>query len=613
MVPCTPPKNGSKDMHTQRVPMARATLLGVLFLVAGLPALASPSGTPGAAFTDFTGPFAIGNWTLVETPAAGGGVSTSPGPPLELYLVGGNSAVAATSDFQITVPADGTIQFDWGFESLDLACWDEGGYAVNGAYLRLACNGSGIGYFSGTASVPVSSGDLFAFRVITQDGAEEPGTLGVTGFQFQALGPAVIGLDATSLSASLATDTQQTLPVTMTNLGGQALAWQVIEAEAARRPGYVARGPVPAGHPVVRSAAECARYQHHAGAEPEGYALHCLQPQPAAVPAGVIIGGSDSLAYVLDVGFVSDNFAVHALDDFPGQTVLGANPRSIYAMDFDALGASLYAIDTMSRELGTISLLDGSFVPHALLSGVAAGENVSGLTIDPASGAAWISGIADGSGMTLYSLDLATGFATPIGTDPERFLMIDIAIGPQGVMYGHDIATDAIYTIDVATAQATLVGATGLDASFAQGMDFDNSDGTLYAYMYRGGGNNDYGTIDLATGAFTALSTNSPTGEFEGAIRSTLDGAPACESPSEVSWLSVAPMAGTLSPSASQAISVTVSAAGLSPGVYSANLCVRGSQPITLPVVLPVELTVFTQVCLFADGFESGGDGSCGP
>jgi hypothetical protein len=48
-------------------------------------------------------------------------------------------------------------------------------------------------------------------------------------------------------------------------------------------------------------------------------------------------------------------------------------------------------------------------------------------------------------------------------------------------------------------------------------MDFDNGTGTLYAWTYQGGGANQYGTIDLATGALTPLSIDDPFGEFEGA------------------------------------------------------------------------------------------------
>lgn len=279
---------------------------------------------------------------------------------------------------------------------------------------------------------------------------------------------------------------------------------------------------VSSGEEVVTSAEQCAQFENYAGAEPEGYAQYCIEE---VAPAPWVRSDLDpgDVAYAQDIGFVSDNFVVHAQNDFPGQTPIGPNTRPLFAMDFDPTGTTLYAIDNTSRELGTYDLTTGAFTPIAVVSGIPAADNMSGLTIDPATGAAWVSGLS-ASGMTLYSFDLTTATATVIGSDATTPLMIDIAIGPQGVMYGHEIGTDSIYTIDTTTGLATLVGPTGVNSNFAQGMDFDNADGTLYAYTYQGGGANQYGTINLATGALTPLAASNPQGEFEGASQTTMGG-----------------------------------------------------------------------------------------
>jgi hypothetical protein len=91
-------------------------------------------------------------------------------------------------------------------------------------------------------------------------------------------------------------------------------------------------------------------------------------------------------------------------------------------------------------------------------------------------------------------------------------------------MYGHDVGTDSLFRINKQTAAATLVGATGVAANFAQGMDFDNRTGKLYVYAYIGGGANQYGTANLTTGALTPLATNNPLGEFEGATQTRCPG-----------------------------------------------------------------------------------------
>ncbi|MGH2537056.1 MAG: DUF4394 domain-containing protein, partial [Candidatus Promineifilaceae bacterium] len=238
---------------------------------------------------------------------------------------------------------------------------------------------------------------------------------------------------------------------------------------------------------AVTSADQCGQYANYAGAEPAGYAELCLggraQPQPPAAPAQ---RDPTDLAFALDIGFVSDNFVSHQLNDFPGQTVLGSNAQPIFGMDFDPTATSLYALDDDAQQLGTLNLANGAFSPIGP-SLPLAGHTLTGLTIHPDSGAAYVSS-TDGATAALYTLDLATGALTFIGSQTTTPLLIDIAMNAAGLLYGHDISTDSIYTIDPATAAATLVGPTGVNSNFAQGMDFDNEDGTLYAWTYQGGG-----------------------------------------------------------------------------------------------------------------------------
>jgi len=217
--------------------------------------------------------------------------------------------------------------------------------------------------------------------------------------------------------------------------------------------------------------------------------------------------------YAQDIGFISDNFVSFTLNDFPGQTVVGTSTNAYYGIDFDPTATTLYALNDDTGELGTIDLATGAFT--AVVSAPApGGGNWTGLTI-AADGTFWTSTSTD-----LYTLDPATGVSTLVGPfGIASGIMIDIAVNAAGAMYGHDINTDSIYTIDTATGAATLVGATGLASNFAQGMDFDFSDGTLYVFTYQGGGANVFGTVDLATGAVTPLATDNPQGEFEGAIQ----------------------------------------------------------------------------------------------
>jgi subtilisin-like proprotein convertase family protein len=344
---------------------------------------------------------------------------------------------------------------------------------------------------------------------------------------------------------------------------------------------------------IVTDASQCSLYDNYVGAEPLGYAEFCAGPTlPAIANAPEAITAPTDVGYAQDIGFVSDNFVSFTLNDFPGQSILGSNTLTLFGMDFDPTGSTLYALDNNGQQLGTMNLTSGAFTPIGSSIPLAS-HTWTGLTIDPINGTFYASS-TDGATAALYTLDPATGAASLINTQTTTPLLIDIAMNPDGVMYGHDISTDSIYTIDPSTAAATLVGLTGYNANFAQGMDFDNDDGTLYIFLYLGGGANVYGTVNLTTGAVTPLSVDNPQGEFEGAIKTSL----VCSNPADVPWLSLAPDSGvTPSGATSQAV-VTFDSTGLVAGDYHANLCITSNDPDSGPgnqtelVVVPVELVV---------------------
>lgn len=77
--------------------------------------------------------------------------------------------------------------------------------------------------------------------------------------------------------------------------------------------------------------------------------------------------------------------------------------------------------------------------------------------------------------------------------------LIGIAVNPMnGLLYGYDSDTEALYTIDAATGAPTLVGSSGLSISAIGGMDFA-PDGTLL--LAEAG---DLFLIDPSDGSFTA-------------------------------------------------------------------------------------------------------------
>src|SRR5690606_260339 len=98
-----------------------------------------------------------------------------------------------------------------------------------------------------------------------------------------------------------------------------------------------------------------------------------------------------------------------------------------------------------------------------------------------------------------------TGVTTEEGIIAGADIMIAIAISPEGLMYGLDIGSDSLVAIDKTNAQQSVIGPVGLNANFAQDMDFDQSTGILYWPAYMGSGNSVMQTIDTTTGAATAI------------------------------------------------------------------------------------------------------------
>src|SRR5690606_30752393 len=65
-----------------------------------------------------------------------------------------------------------------------------------------------------------------------------------------------------------------------------------------------------------------------------------------------------------------------------------------------------------------------------------------------------------------------------------------------------------------------------------------------------------------------------------------------CDAPNAVPWLSVSPATGNTFAGESDDVTVSINAAGIAPGDYSALLCINSSDAATPRVEVPVELTV---------------------
>ena len=390
-----------------------------------------------------------------------------------------------------------------------------------------------------------------------------------------------IAVTPSSLATTLCQGETDTQYLEVCNEGTGPLVWTLSEHPVGLAAAPVAPTlPVPASpakeQPVITSPEQCAQYANYAGKEPIGAAEFCGSPALPAMPSAGMLAPTDS-GYAKDLR-TPDNFVTFALNDFTGQTVLGTSTADCYGMDFDPSGTTLYGLNDATDMLGTFDLTTGAFTPLVSCPPGGGAANWTGLSIDPVSGVFYGSTATD-----LYIIDPTTGSSTLVGPFGTT-LMIDVAMNPDGDMYGHDIGTDSIYQINPATGAATLIGLTGYAANYAQGLDFDNDDGTLYIFLYIGSGSNVYGTVNLTTGAVTPLAVSAPLGEFEGATRTVaiLD----------VPWVTEVPTNGVLMPGECVSVAVTFDSDSLPDGVYNAELVIESNDADEPEITVPVEMTV---------------------
>lgn len=115
---------------------------------------------------------------------------------------------------------------------------------------------------------------------------------------------------------------------------------------------------------------------------------------------------------------------------------------------------------------------------------------------------------SDLGGIELGIVDYEARTRTTIGSISKTYVALGIT--SEGVMYG--VASDGnLYKIDKATAEETLVGATGLtvagnDGAYQQSGEIDPSDNTFYwAYVSPSADDFALYTVDLSTGAATKI------------------------------------------------------------------------------------------------------------
>jgi uncharacterized protein DUF4394 len=282
-----------------------------------------------------------------------------------------------------------------------------------------------------------------------------------------------------------------------------------------------------------------------------------------------------------------------------GLTFVDGDFSKQYAMEY-ATGN----FDTISTLDGTITVIGNTGLTTCCL------VTPTGLRWDPTSGTTYLV-ITDFRVpvSTLYTIDLATAATTLVGA--MSGLIFDITIDSSGLMYGIDVDSDALVAIDKTSGATQPIGSIGFDAVFGEGLDFDPETGILYL-----------ASADENTARFYTVDPTTGTATLVGALAGELDtiavakSGATCSTPADTPWLTYDVTSGTVTPDPDQTHPATVNvgfdATGLAPGAYSANLCIYSNDVAHSRVPIPVHLTVTDTGpadTIFQDGFDGAGTG----
>ena len=233
------------------------------------------------------------------------------------------------------------------------------------------------------------------------------------------------------------------------------------------------------------------------------------QNLPSVGRAPIVKQGSVNYGTHIDgvtSGYGGDAFVMGwDMIDIPSGTITPVGTISDYHQggDFDGSG-TFYATMNTSQMLLTVDLATGAETNIAPITGVTGGQTITALAWNPANNTMYM-GTTDITTSQLYTLDLSTAVATLVGTIGQPGL-IAMGINCAGEIYSFDIVTDELWSIDPSTGAGTVVGPLGADLNYAQDADFDFATNTLYLAGYNlntGGG--EFFSADLSTGALTSL------------------------------------------------------------------------------------------------------------
>ncbi len=319
------------------------------------------------------------------------------------------------------------------------------------------------------------------------------------------------------------------------------------------------------------------------GEYPLGDASESLQAAPYVNPnvntSLPVVKLAGSIAYAQEV--YPNEYFVSLSTDNPGTYLTSSSVSyTAYAGDF-AKGDDkhMYIVDDGTSELKKLN------IETEELTAVGPTLKFTDLACDKNNGTMYGAFYAEPSSY-LYTIDLSSGTATLVGTIGSG-IMISIACDGDGNLWGLNL-DDNIYSIDKSTGTMTLVGSAGFDANYAQSMAWDPLTNLVYMAAYNNvADRGELRILDTETGASELI------GAFAGNAEITAFGFPGGGT---TDFITVNPTSGTVEANSSVTVDVELDATVLPNGLYSSSLTVYSNDYDNLSTVVPVNLDVTGQV-----------------
>lgn len=226
-----------------------------------------------------------------------------------------------------------------------------------------------------------------------------------------------------------------------------------------------------------------------------------LAPAPSVVFDNSVFGVEAVSAYSLAQFPLTDPASLQLFPPFAaGSFVSGC--------DFDNSGfyEKLYCVDSSSpAEFFSMNTTDGT--KNTIGSSSPSGaESFTSLSMDQTSGIMYATSSACSASSSLYTIDLKTGQASLVGAISAGSCIVSSGVDNKGNLFGVDLVSDSLILIDKATGAGTVIGPLGYDANFGQGMDCDERTGTCFLFAFNAGTfQPELRTCDTNTGATTLL------------------------------------------------------------------------------------------------------------